>query len=175
MQPYPLHLVKNLSLKDGQAITIRPIRPDDAAIEAKFVHNLSNESRYYRFMGLLRELTPQMLTHFTRVDYDRHMALIAVVRSDGTESEIAVARYIISDAGSSCEFAVVVADAWQNKGVGTHLMHALMDAARRRGLQIMFGEVFSSNNKMLNFVHRLGFHAAPDANDSRLMRIETIL
>ena len=175
MQPYPSHLVKNVPLDDGGEITIRPIRPEDAGIEAEFVRNLSNESRYYRFMGSLRELTPQMLSHFTRVDYDRHMALVAVTRINGMESEIAVARYIITDAGSSCEFAIVVTDAWQHRGVGSHLMHALMDAARQRGLHIMFGEVFSSNHKMLNFVGRLGFHATPEPNDTRLMRIEAKL
>lgn len=175
MQPYPTHLVQNVALDGGHGITIRPIRPEDAEIEAEFVRNLSNESRYYRFMGSLRELTPQMLSHFTRVDYDRHMALIAITRANGRESEVAVARYIITDAGSSCEFAIVVTDAWQHRGVGTHLMRALMDAARQRGLRTMYGEVFSSNHKMLNFVARLGFHATPDPNDARLMRIEAEL
>ena len=175
MQPYPLQLVKDVSLEHGDAITIRPIRPEDAGIEAEFVRNLSEESRYYRFMGPLRELTPQMLSHFTRVDYDRHMALIAVTRVNGKENEIAVARYIISDAGSSCEFAIVVADAWQHRGVGTYLMRALMDAAHGRGLHTMFGEVFSSNQKMLDFVRGIGFHTTADPSDARLMRVEAKL
>lgn len=175
MQPYPSHLVKDVTLDNGCTITIRPIRAEDAEIEAEFVRNLSDESRYYRFMDSLRELTPQMLSHFTQVDYDRHMALIAVTRSDGREIEIAVARYVMMDDGTGCEFAIVVADGWQRKGVGAHLMRALMDAARQRGLRTMFGEVLASNYKMLGLMKRLGFHITFDPNDAHIMRVEARL
>lgn len=174
MQPYPSHLIKNVSLGDGSMVTIRPIRPEDAGIESEFVHNLSGESRYSRFMGSLRELTPQMLSHFTRIDYDRQMALIAVVLADGRETGIAVARYAMTDE-SGCEFAIVVADEWQNKGVGSHLMHALMDAARGRGLRIMSGEVLASNHKMLEFLGLLGFQVSFDPCDGRVMHVEAKL
>src|SRR5678815_5796605 len=83
--PYPLHLVHEVRLRDGAAMTIRPIRPEDAAIETAFVRELSEESRYYRFMDSLRELPPDMLTHFTEVDYDRHLALIVTTPELGTE------------------------------------------------------------------------------------------
>ena len=63
MQPYPSHLVNHLKLADGAAVTIRPIRPEDAAIEQAFVRKLSDESRYFRFMDSLRELSPRMLSH----------------------------------------------------------------------------------------------------------------
>ena len=172
MQPYPCHLVKYLKLADGAAITIRPIRPEDAVIEQAFVRNLSDESRYFRFMDSLRELSPRMLSHFTQVDYDRHMALIAVTRDGGKETEIAAARYVVTDDGKSCEFAIAVADQWQRKGVGALLMRALMDSARSRGLATMFGEVLASNHKMLQLMQRLGFTSAFDHGDPRLMRVE---
>lgn len=172
MQPYPSHLVKHLTLADGTAMTIRPIRPEDAAIEQAFVRNLSHESRYFRFMDTLRELSPRMLSHFTQVDYDRHMALIAVAQDAGKELEIAVARYVMSDDGKSGEFAIVVADRWQRKGVGRLLMRALMDAARSRGLVTLFGEVLASNSNMLRFMHQLGFTSAFDHGDPRLLRVE---
>jgi acetyltransferase len=172
MQPYPSHLVKPLKLADGADITIRPIRPEDAAIEQAFVRNLSHESRYFRFMDTLRELSPRMLSHFTQVDYDRHMALIAVTQDAGKEIEIAVARYVIANDGKSGEFAIAVADQWQRKGVGRLLMRALMDAARSRGLVTLFGEVLASNPNMLRFMHQLGFASAHDQSDPRLMRVE---
>jgi len=172
MQPYPSHLVKHLKLADGVIVTIRPIRPEDAAIEQAFVRKLSDESRYFRFMDSLRELSPRMLSHFTQVDYDRHMALIAVTRDGDKETEIAVARYVVANDGEGCEFAIVVADQWHRKGVGTQLMRALMDSARSRGLATMFGEVLASNHKMLGFMHRLGFTSAFDHGDPRLMRVE---
>ncbi len=175
MQPYPDHLVERLTLADGTAITIRPIRPEDAEIEQEFVRNLSNESRFFRFMDAVRELSPRMLAHFTQLDYDRHMALIAVTQAGGREVEIAVARYIVAADESSCEFAIVVADAWQRRGVGARLMRARTDAARARGLRTMFGKVLAGNSKMLQFTRRLGFDSASDADDPRMVRVETTL
>ena len=153
-------------------VTLRPIRPGDAQIEAEFARNLSDESRYYRFMDTLRELSPQMLSYFTHVDYDRHMALIAVIDAGGQETEIAVARYIVADDATSCEFAIVVADAWQRRGIGSRLMQVLIETARARGLHKMFGEVLAGNHKMRELMNRLDFQLKPDAGDPHLMRVE---
>lgn len=171
-QSYPQHLVKKITLVDGTMLTIRPIRPEDARIESEFVRNLSEEARYYRFMDTLRQLSPQMLSHFTRVDYDRHVAFIAVTGEGAQETGIAVARYIVTDDGASCEFAIVVADAWQRKGVGTLLMRTLIETASARGLRTMFGEVMAGNRKMRGFMQRLGFQLTQDPGDPHLMRAE---
>jgi acetyltransferase len=171
MRPYPAHLVRNVTLTDGASLVIRPIAPTDAAIEQEFVRNLSAESRYFRFMDALRELSPQMLSHFTQVDYDDHMALVAVSMAP-EETEVAVARYIATPGTASCEFAIVVADAWQRRGVATLLLGALMDAARAGGLKMMFGEVLASNHRMLALVRRLGFRTLRNPADSRLVRVE---
>jgi acetyltransferase len=89
--------------------------------------------------------------------------------------EVAVARYVVAPDNASCEFAIVVADAWQQRGVGTRLMEALMDAARRRGLTTIFGEVLASNHKMLALVRRLGFRVVSPASDPRVVRVEARL
>lgn len=157
IHPYPAHLSSRLQLGSGAEILIRPIRPEDAAIEKSFVARLSEQARYFRFMQALHELTPQMLVRFTQIDYDREMALIAVTREGVEEEEIAVARYIINPDGTSCEFAIVVADAWSHQGIGTHLMRRLIEVARARGLQVMEGEVLSSNRSMLDMAEHLGF------------------
>jgi acetyltransferase len=172
MHPYPYHLVTDMTLADGSIVTIRPIRPEDAEIESDFVRNLSDESRYYRFMDSLHELSPQMLLRLTRVDYDRHLALVAVTRIERREVEIAAARYVVADDGKDCEFAIVVADAWQRKGIGSHLMHVLIDAARHRGLCSMHGDVLASNHRMLAFTAGIGFRALFDPQDPHMMRVE---
>ena len=171
MQPYPHHLVKTMHLDDGTRVTLRPIRAADAEIEQQFVRGLSGEARYFRFMDMLRELSPQMLKQMTDIDYHDQMALVAVATIDGKEVEIAVARYVAFADGEKCEFAIVVGDGWQRKGIATALMQLLIDAARRRGLKKMIGEVLSSNSKMLRFVGGLGFHAAMDAQDPTQMRV----
>ena len=175
MHPYPRHLITTFHTADGTRVTLRPIRAADAEIEQEFVRALSDESRYYRFGEMVRELKPHMLRHLTQIDYQKHMAIIAVIEADGRETEIAVARYIALPDGESCEFAIVVADDWQHKGIAAALMQQLIEAARAYGLKKMTGEVRSSNRKMLQFVTKLGFRTDPDADDSTLMRVSKAL
>ena len=170
MQPYPVHLIKHLTLADGTPVTLRPIRATDAKIEQEFVRSLSNESRYFRFMDMLRELSPAMLKRMTEIDYHDQMALIAVTPSHNYEVQIAVARYVAYPHGADCEFAIAVSDGWQKKGIATALMRLLIDAARARGLEKMIGEVLASNNNMLHFVRKLGFRLAADPAEPRLIR-----
>jgi acetyltransferase len=165
IHPYPKHLVSRCQLADGTDITIRPIRPEDAGIEQSFVKGLSSQSKYFRFMRSLNELTQEMLVRFTQLDYHRELALIAVLEQDGRETELGVARYIINPDGQSCEFALVVADAWQGKGIGSRLMQALMEAARQRGLNEMNGEILASNHNMLHLMTSLGFSLRASGED----------
>ncbi len=157
IHPYPTKFVRTWQLPDGQIVTLRPIRPEDAAIEQEFVKGLSDESRYFRFMNTLRELTPMMLVRFTQIDYEREMAFIAVIEEGGREVEIGVARYITNPDGDTCEFALVVTDAWQRHGLGRRLMELLIEVARARGLDAMVGHVLANNKSMLELCTDLGF------------------
>ncbi|MGD2074561.1 MAG: GNAT family N-acetyltransferase [Gammaproteobacteria bacterium] len=165
IHPYPSHLVSHWQLADGTNITIRPIRPEDAVIEADFVRNLSPEAKYFRFMSGLSELTEEMLVRFTQLDYHRELALIAVLGAPGAETELGVARYVINPDGQSCEFAIVVADAWQRRGIGSRLLSALMEAARQRGFREITGEILSSNQHMLELVRNLDFQVQSRPDD----------
>ena len=161
IHPYPPELETTWQLPDGTDVTLRPIRPEDAEIEQDFVENLSAESKYFRFMQSMDKLTPMMLARFTQIDYDREMALVAVIKEHTAEARIlGVARYVSNPDKQSCEFALTVADEWQKKGIGRQLMHRLMAVARDRGIEIMEGEVLSNNSKMLRLCERLGFHAS---------------
>jgi acetyltransferase len=169
--PYPTHLVSRWQLSDGTDVTIRPIRPEDAEIEQEFVRGLSEEARYFRFMDALQELTPSMLVRFTQIDYDREMALLAAIGQQGREVEIGIARYVTNPDGESCEFALVVADAWQRQGIGHKLMQSLMEVARQKGLRRMQGEVLASNEKMLALVGGLGFRIRASPEDPRVRQV----
>jgi acetyltransferase len=157
IHPYPAHLVSEWTARDGARVTVRPIRPEDAAIEREFVKQLSLEAKYFRFMSTIRELSPQMLARFTQIDYDREMALIAVTAKDGREEEVGVVRYITNPDGTSCEFAIVVDDEWQKYGLGRHLMMQLIEVARSRGLATMSGDILGDNRPMLALAASLGF------------------
>lgn len=165
MARYPAELVRKRYLFDGSEVTIRPIRADDAPIEADFVRHLSPDSRYSRFMVTMNELPATKLKYLTDVDYDKHMAFVATLMLDGKETEIGVSRYIIDPAGSSCEFAIAVDDAWQGSGVAGILMATLIDAARAHGLKTMEGIVLASNHKMLKFARQLGFSLHRDSDE----------
>lgn len=170
--PYPSHLITRWQLPDGTDLVIRPIRPEDAEIEQNFVRGLSERSKYFRFMQNIDELSPPMLARFTQIDYDREMALIAVIEQADTEVEVGVCRYTINPDGNSCEFALVVADEWQRRGIGHRLMGRLIDAARQRDLTLMEGDVLTSNQEMLALGRTLGFSVRTDPEDPTVRHIE---
>ncbi len=169
IHPYPAELATVRELRNGAHVTLRPIRPEDATMEQAFVRRLSPASRYFRFMGTLRELTPAMLMRFTQIDYDREMAFVAVQ----DESEVAVARYITNPDGSSCEFAIVVEDAWQRRGLGRIMLRRLIEVARQRGLTSMLGYIAAGNTGMLNLCSALGFVIA-NIDDEAGARLATL-
>ena len=175
IHPYPTYLISNWQLADGTDITIRPIRPEDAELEQEFVHGLSEESRYFRFMNSVQELTTTMLVRFTQIDYSREMALIAVTQVQDKEIELGVTRFSINPDGESCEFAIVIADNMHGKGLGQKLINALMEAARSKGLKIMEGEVISSNSSMLKFMARIGFTIKTSEEDRGIMKVSKLL
>jgi acetyltransferase len=171
IHPYPAHLVTHWQLPSGHDVVIRPIRPEDADLTQGFVKSLSAESRYFRFMDAVSELSPAALAHLTQIDYSREMALLALTEIDGREVELGVARYAINPEGASCEFALVVSDQWQKQGIGHKLMGVLMDVARGKGVKVMEGEVLKTNRPMLKLVEGLGFRIEPHPEDDGLRKI----
>ncbi len=166
IHPYPSHLITRWIMPDGVEITVRPIKPEDADLEVEFVLGLSAETKYYRFMNSLRELPPAMVARLTQIDYDREMAFIATIMVEGAEKEIGVCRYAVNPDGESCEFAVVVADEWQHRGLARRLMGVLIDTARSRGIAYMNGVFLANNERMLKFVQSLGFVLSNDPDDN---------
>ncbi|HZN86883.1 MAG TPA: bifunctional acetate--CoA ligase family protein/GNAT family N-acetyltransferase [Burkholderiales bacterium] len=173
IHPYPARLVTTWQPREGPLVTLRPIRPEDAEMEQAFVKGLSAQSRYFRFLDTLRELTPAMLVRFTQIDYDREMAFVATVARDGGEAEIGVCRYVANPDGASCEFAVVIADDWQRKGLGRRMLALLVDTARARGLRSMIGHVLAENRGMLQLCQSLGF-VVSDSPEGPMVRRATL-
>jgi acetyltransferase len=172
IHPYPVHLIQEWELPDGRTVTIRPIRPEDSDLEQDFVKRMSDESKYYRFMDTLRELTQAMLVRFTQIDYDREMALIATIPDEeGKELQIGVSRYVTNPDGESVEFALAVADDWQKHGVGRKLMTALIQSARMKGYRAVVGDVLALNSKMFRLMTSLGFSIHPHPDDPAVKRV----
>jgi len=171
IHPYPIDLVGEHVLHDGTQLTIRPIRPEDARLEREFVDGLSDRSKYLRFMQPMKSISPQLVSRFTQIDYDREMALIALVATGEGHRQVAVGRYVTYPDGRTCEFAIAVGDDWHNRGIATELLRRLIDVARERRLDVMEGLVLRENQGMLRLAEGLGFtrHRIPD--DSTTVRV----
>lgn len=178
--PYPARFEQIWPLRGGGEYTVRPIHPGDAQMLQDLTKRLSPESRYFRFISSMAELPPGLLSRFTLIDYDREMALCAVIKEEkkGADGElemserfIAVSRYITNPDQTSCEFSLVVDDSFAGQGLGTRMMHSIMDVAREKGLKEMVGMVLTSNGAMLKLMRSLGFSvkAYPDDPEFRLV------
>ena len=174
--PYPAALVERLVL-GGVALTIRPIRPEDAAAHAAFFGRLPPEDVRLRFFSSLRELGAEQIARLTQVDYEREMALIAVREADG--ATVGVARMVreASDAGTGheAEFAVMVQPDAKRQGVASALTQRLLDWARGRGVAEVVGQVLAENAPMLAFVRRLGFTVRHLAHEAEVVEARLAL
>jgi len=159
------------TLDDGTDVTIRPIRPDDSVIEQHFVRSLSPKSKALRFFAPIKELSAAALKRFTQIDYPNEMALIATIGSRGNEREIGVARYAPTDETGRVEFAVVVADDWQGRGVATQLLRHLFSIASDAGIDSIEGFVLRENEQMLALAKEFGFETRTDREDPRVSTV----
>jgi acetyltransferase len=164
--PYPAELTEH-RLVGEEAITIRPIRPEDAQAHKAFFARLSPQDIRFRFFSSMRELSPEQTVRLTQVDYDREMAFIAV--RDSTEETVGVARLACDPDGRSGEFAVIVQADMKGRGLASHLMHRLIEWARTRGLREIEGQVLADNQPMLGFTRHLGFSVHRMVNDPEVM------
>jgi len=146
----------------GTPVTIRSMQPSDRDIERQFIGELSPMSRYNRFHSALKELTPSMLERFTHVNYPDDMALIATIPEGAGEREIGVARYARYPGTDRAEIAVVVADAWQGKGIGARLLTDLRTLAVEAGIRHLEASVLPGNTRMLELARTLGFSIRPE-------------
>ena len=157
----------NTTLRDGTEVLIRPIGPQDAAAEKAFIESLSLHSRRSRFLGQIAHPSDALIQQLTDIDYVNDVALVAIVPEGEHDKIVGVSRYAVDASRKECECAVVVADAWQGKGLGTALMECLKAVAIERGLTSMRSVDMAENWEMRRLVKALGFHSSPDPDDPR--------
>ena len=162
----PLHLVISAYPNQYEArkeinglgeICIRPIRPEDAPLMVDLFSSLSPQSIYYRFFSPLKRLPANMLARLTQIDYDREMALVAVQETGSGERMLGVARVILGKDQRSAEFAVLLGDRWQGKGIAAELLNRCLSIAKERKIERVWGTVLAENTKMITLAKRLDF------------------
>jgi len=170
IHPYPKSLERPIRLSDGSDLLLRPIRPEDAEAEQRFVARLSGQTLYMRFHAPVRELALEQLIRFTQIDYDREMAFVAVDQGGDSEQIRAIGRYARLADGEHAEFAVTVEDSWQGRGLGRVMMEALERCARHRGVDELVGYVLKENESMRRLMLARGYVPHPEEDDSHVIR-----
>ena len=160
ISPYPAQYEYREVVKDGLAVFIRPIKPEDAPAFLDLFRTLSPTSVYYRFFSPLKSLSPSMLTRFTQIDYDRKVALVAHEENTSKERMLGAARVISDPDGRRAEFSIMVGDPWQGKGVGAKLLDKCLRIAKQRGIQTIWGIVLRENTQMIALGRKLGFKSS---------------
>jgi acetyltransferase len=168
IHPYPADWVRSVELKGGKQVEVRPVRPEDAQAEAKFVQRMSSQSKYFRFMHAVKELTPEMLSRFTKIDYDREMAFVAMANDGSEDYMVGLSQYVINADKSSCEFAIALADDWQGLGLARKLMLILMEHIKERELKLIEGTVLRNNTSMDHLMESLGFVKSASLEDHEI-------
>ena len=146
---------RELILRDGTRVRMRPIRPADEPRLVALYDHLSRDTRYQRFFSVMRRLPTDWAHFLANVDYERRFALVAEAPYDA-DTLIAVARYEPAGEPDTVEVAFVVQDAWQGRGLGTLLFRDLLAAAHANGLRRFRAWVLAENQRMLRLIARLG-------------------
>lgn len=154
--PYPSKYVRNLTLRGGTEVLIRPIKPDDVDSEREFIQGLSEESSFYRFFAVQREMPPEVIEAFCNIDYEKQMALVAETRRGQRKFFAGVGR-IVESTQNRAELAVVVGDEFQGKGLGAQLTSVLLEFARDRKFSSIYALILPENTPMINLARKFGF------------------
>ena len=166
ISPYPEKYLKRVIVRDGREFLLRPIRPEDEPMEAEMFKTLSDQSLYFRFFGYVPKVTHDFLTRMTHIDYDREMAIIAEVEEGGKKHMAGVARIIADAWGETAEFAILVADPWQNLGLGNQMMDYTLEIARDKGFNTIYASVLRSNTNMIRMFKERGFKLGAEDSGS---------
>ncbi|MFO8111438.1 MAG: GNAT family N-acetyltransferase [Desulfosalsimonadaceae bacterium] len=170
ISPYPKEYESFETTREGEQLWVRPIKPEDAPLLEQLFENLSRESIHYRFFTSIKHLPKTMLARFTQVDYDRHIALVAIRSEKDRENMLGVCRIITDPDGNQGEFSIMVGDPWQGKGIGSVLLKKCLQIARSMQIKSVRGYVLSENQSMIKLGQKVGFQSAvvPGSGETEL-------
>lgn len=177
IRPYPTRYVQAVTLRDGTRVTLRPIRPEDEPLMRRFHETLSERSvylRYFQPLELSRRVAHERLLRICFNDYDRDIALVAVVREGaaGEPAIVAVGRLTRVPGTDEAEYAVLVSDLYQNRGLGEELLGRLVRIARDEGVRRLSADILADNAPMQHLSRKVGFRLRPKEGEPRLVRSE---
>ncbi len=170
--PYPTRYIAPWKLSDGTEVLLRPIKPEDEPMEAELLATVSHETLRGRFFENSVNVDHDMLVRFCNIDYDREMAIVAEYTKGKKKRIIGVGRLMGEADKGRGEFAVLVHDDFQGKGLGFKLTDVIIGIAQEKGLREINGYVDANNRRMLRVVSELGFVAESTEDGVTSVRLD---
>jgi acetyltransferase len=166
LRPYPEEYVRQVRLTDGTPLTLRPIKPEDESLWMEMLAKCSRETIYARFRYFFQWESHDTATHYCYIDYDREIAIVAELNQDGARRLLGVGRLIADPDHETAEYAVLITDDWQNKGLGSILTDYCIEIAQKWDVKSVVAETTTDNRRMLSLLQKRGFDSADALEDS---------
>jgi len=157
ISPYPKKYERLWSLRNGQDVLLRPIKPEDEPMWLEMFQNFSEESIRYRFFQMLKDTPHEVRVRYCNIDYDREIAIVAELLEEGRRKILGVSRVSIEPDGKYAEMAFVVGDKWQNLGLGTKMVDYTLDIATEMGVENIYAIMLPDNYRALSLTKKMGF------------------
>lgn len=171
LRPYPEEYVRSASLEDGAALLLRPIKPEDEPLWMDMLARCSRESIYARFRYFFQWTSHETATHYCYIDYDRQIAIVAEYR-DGERRRLAgVGRLIADPDMETAEYAILIPDDFQNKGLGSLLTDFCMEIAEKWNIKKIVAETTTDNSRMISVFSKRGFEIRTPDNSGALVDV----
>lgn len=154
---YPSQYESEITLRDGTILRLRPIRPNDVEAWLRFVSRLGLKTKYLRFHNVSKEMTQEDARRFCTVDYRDTFAIVAETLNRKHPEIVAIGRYSRLPRNHNAEYALVVEDTYQRKGIGTKMMENLVKVARDNGITAFEGYILADNDEMMKVLKDYGF------------------
>jgi acetyltransferase len=165
ISPYPTRYITHWQLGDGTDVLLRPVRPEDEPLEHEMLTTLSKKTLKERFFQPITQITHEMHVRMCNIDYEREMAIVAEIKEGNRKRIIGTGRLIIEPDLKKAEFAVLVHDEFQGKGLGYKLVDTVIGIGHEKGVEEVYGLVLSENTGMLQMCRKLGCSIEPLEDD----------
>jgi acetyltransferase len=170
VRPYPKEWERHLTLRDGAAIFVRPIRPEDEPLYGPFFAGVTPQDLRLRFFAPVKDFSHAFIARFTQIDYARAMAFIAI--EEATGQMLGVVRLHADPNYETGEYAILLRSDLKGRGLGWLLMQQITEYARAEGLKTIEGQVLSENTTMLAMCRELGFAISSDPQEPDTCRVK---
>ena len=158
ISPYPKKYETLWPLRDGRKVLLRPIKPKDEPLWLEMFRSLSPEAIRYRFFEIIKDTPHEVRVRYCNIDYDRELAIVAELTEKGERKIIGVARLVLEPDGKTGEIAFIVADPWQNLGLGSKLLDYMIEISAEKGVETIYGIMHRENYQAIRLMKKMGFN-----------------